>query len=110
MTCSITLSYSCNLHRNGSLDIVSVLVFFFVDRVRSNLVASRLNIDVIIIDGFFLLHTMKNVPKTFENISKKLLQMVTQFQASRIDMIFDQYFSLWRRYEMALTYLRRQPR
>ncbi|GBP52408.1 hypothetical protein EVAR_4691_1 [Eumeta japonica] len=51
------------------------------------------HIDVLIIDGFFLLHTMKNVPKTFGNISKKLLQMVTQFQASRIDVIFDQYFT-----------------
>nr|XP_037875934.1 uncharacterized protein LOC105842686 isoform X2 [Bombyx mori] len=51
------------------------------------------HIDVIIIDGFFLLHTMKNVPKTFGNISKKLLQMATQFQASRINVIFDQYFT-----------------
>lgn len=51
------------------------------------------HIDVAIIDGFFLLHTMKNVPKTFGNISKKLLQMVTQFQAARIDVVFDQYFT-----------------
>jgi len=40
-------------------------------------------IDVLIIDGFFLLHTMKNVPKTFGNISKKLLQMVTQHYKRR---------------------------
>lgn len=30
------------------------------------------HIYVIIIDGFFLLHTMKNIPKRFGNISKKL--------------------------------------
>lgn len=51
------------------------------------------HIDVLIIDGFFLLYTMKNVPKNFGNISKKMLQMVTQLQASRIDVIFDQYFT-----------------
>ncbi|KAH9633286.1 hypothetical protein HF086_000885 [Spodoptera exigua] len=50
-------------------------------------------IDVLIIDRFFLLHTMKNVPKKFGSISKKMLQMVTQLKASRIDVIFDQYFT-----------------
>ncbi|GFS69541.1 uncharacterized protein TNCV_3894021 [Trichonephila clavipes] len=51
------------------------------------------HIDVLITDGFFLLQTIKNVPKTFGNISKKLLQMVTQLQTSRIDVIFEQYFT-----------------
>lgn len=51
------------------------------------------HIDVLIIDGFFLLHTMKNVPKRFGGISRKMLQMVTQLQALRIDVIFDQYFT-----------------
>ncbi|XP_046591518.1 uncharacterized protein LOC124293671 isoform X3 [Neodiprion lecontei] len=50
-------------------------------------------IDILIIDGFFLLHTMKNVPRKFGGISKKMLQMVTQLKASRIDVIFDQYFT-----------------
>lgn len=31
------------------------------------------HIDILIIDVFFLLHTMKNVPKTFGSISKKIL-------------------------------------
>lgn len=52
-----------------------------------------LYIDVLIIDGFFLLHTMKSVPKTFGNISKKMLQMVTQLNASTYEVIFDQYFT-----------------
>lgn len=51
------------------------------------------HIDIILIDGFYLLHSMKNVPKTFGSISKKMLQMVTQLPASRFDVIFDQYFS-----------------
>ncbi|CAH0721911.1 unnamed protein product, partial [Brenthis ino] len=50
-------------------------------------------IDILIIDGFFILHSMKDVPKSFGNISKKLLKMVTQINASRIDVIFDQYFT-----------------
>ena len=36
---------------------------------------------------------MKNVPKRFGGISRKMLQMVTQLQALRIDVIFDQYFT-----------------
>ncbi|KAG8177889.1 hypothetical protein JTE90_001720 [Oedothorax gibbosus] len=51
------------------------------------------HIDIVVIDGFFVLHTMKNVPKTFGCISKKNLQMVTQLNAKRYDVIFDQYFS-----------------
>lgn len=51
------------------------------------------HIDILIIDGFFVLHTMKDVPKKFGNISKKLLQMVTQLHAQRIDVVFDQYFT-----------------
>lgn len=48
--------------------------------------------DVFLVDGFFILHSMKEVPKTFGSISKKCLQMVTKFPARRIDVIFDQYF------------------
>ncbi|GFY67179.1 hypothetical protein TNIN_145811 [Trichonephila inaurata madagascariensis] len=51
------------------------------------------HIDIVEIDGFFLLHTMKNVPKTFGSISKKMLHMVMQSNAKRFDIIFNQYFS-----------------
>ncbi|GBP23630.1 hypothetical protein EVAR_80247_1 [Eumeta japonica] len=50
------------------------------------------NIDVFLIDGFFILHSMKEVPKTFGSISKKFLQMVSKYPTRRIDVIFDQYF------------------
>lgn len=43
-----------------------------------------LYIDVLIIYGFFLLHTMKSVPKTFGNISKKMLQMVNTIKCKYI--------------------------
>lgn len=51
------------------------------------------HIDIFVIDGFFILHSMKDVPKSFGNISKKMLKMLTQFNSARIDVIFDQYFT-----------------
>lgn len=49
--------------------------------------------DIVIIDGYFLLHCMKEVPITYGNISKKILQMITNYSANRIDLIFDKYFN-----------------
>lgn len=37
---------------------------------------------------------MKNVPNTFGGISKKMLQMVIQLKVSRINVVFDQYFTM----------------
>lgn len=51
-------------------------------------------INIVLIDKFFfLLHTMRNVPRTFSAITKKRLQMITQLKTARDDVIFDQYFS-----------------
>ncbi|EZA55346.1 hypothetical protein X777_04800, partial [Ooceraea biroi] len=36
---------------------------------------------------------MKDIPRTFGNISKKIMQILTSTRAPRIDIIFDQYFS-----------------
>ncbi|GFV95586.1 hypothetical protein TNCV_4575871 [Trichonephila clavipes] len=44
-------------------------------------------------DGFFMLHIMKEVPQNFDGISKKFLKMISQFKSSRIDIVFDQYFT-----------------
>ncbi|KAK5644894.1 hypothetical protein RI129_006194 [Pyrocoelia pectoralis] len=49
--------------------------------------------DAVIFDGFFLLHTMKDIPKTFGNISKKIMSILTATHARRVDIVFDQYFS-----------------
>lgn len=51
------------------------------------------SIDVAIIDGFFLLHTIGEVPRTLGLISRKFLQMVTKYKAKHIHVIFDQYFN-----------------
>ncbi|GFW09388.1 uncharacterized protein TNCV_2066461 [Trichonephila clavipes] len=37
---------------------------------------------------------MKEVPQTFDGISKKFLKMISQFKSPRIDMVFDHYFTL----------------
>lgn len=49
--------------------------------------------DIVIVDGFFLLHTMHDIPATFGGISKKIMSIITAFKAPRVDIIFDQYFS-----------------
>ncbi|GFV61712.1 uncharacterized protein TNCV_188701 [Trichonephila clavipes] len=36
---------------------------------------------------------MKEVPQTFDGISKRFLKMISQFKSPRIDIIFDQYFT-----------------
>lgn len=40
-----------------------------------------------------MLHRMKEVPLSFCNISKKILQMVTSYNAQEIVIVFDHYFS-----------------
>lgn len=50
-------------------------------------------VDVTIIDGFFLLHTLGEIPRTFAQISKKFLQMVTQYKSSEIHLVFDLYLT-----------------
>ncbi|GFW70085.1 uncharacterized protein TNCV_2215381 [Trichonephila clavipes] len=36
---------------------------------------------------------MKEVPQTFDGISKKFLKMISEFKSPRIDIVFDQYFT-----------------
>jgi len=51
------------------------------------------HVDVVIVDGFFLIHCIKDVPHLFGNISKKILQILTSYNASCIHIIFDRYCS-----------------
>ncbi|XP_047992980.1 uncharacterized protein LOC125231567 [Leguminivora glycinivorella] len=50
-------------------------------------------LDVVIVDGFFLLHIIHDIPATFGGISQKILRILTSFKAPRVDIIFDEYFS-----------------
>lgn len=51
------------------------------------------HVDVVLVDGFFILHSLQNVPQSFGNISKKILQTITNNNASSVHIIFDRYFS-----------------
>lgn len=44
-------------------------------------------------DGFFFLNTMKDVPHTFDNISKKFLQILLVNRATTVIIIFNTYTS-----------------
>ena len=49
------------------------------------------HIDVVIVDGFYLIHPMKDVPQLFGKISKKILQILTSCNASCVHIVFDRY-------------------
>lgn len=78
----------CNLDGTICKTIKSVLLK--LSKTDSD---SPFQIDIVIIDGFFLLHCIKDVPKTFGNLSKKNLQMVTNNAATELHVTFDRYFS-----------------
>lgn len=53
-----------------------------------------LSTDVLIIDGFFVLHLLQQVPQKFGQISLKILHSITSTNnAKKIIVIFDQYKS-----------------
>ena len=47
--------------------------------------------DVMIYDGFFMLHLMKDVPSNLGNISKKMLQTICTNTAKTMVIAFDRY-------------------
>lgn len=50
-------------------------------------------IQMVIYDGFYILHQFKNLPTSFGDISKTILKRITNTSASRVDIIFDTYKS-----------------
>lgn len=48
-------------------------------------------LDVVIIDGFFYLYTLRDIPSTFGAISYNLLRNLTNHVATEIHVIFDTY-------------------
>lgn len=49
------------------------------------------NTDVIVFDGFFMFHLMKDVPQRYGKISQKMLQMCITNNAATIIIAFDRY-------------------
>ncbi|GFV19510.1 uncharacterized protein TNCV_3664421 [Trichonephila clavipes] len=81
-------------HTDGSICKTdkAQLIKVFEKKVRK-VNQQSLFFDISILDGFFMLHIMKEVPQTFDGISKKFLKMISQFKSPRIDIVFDQYFT-----------------
>lgn len=68
----------------------SILMKYLEAKLESQAPTSN---DVMLLDGFFILHLIKEVPHTFGKISTKILQIVTNFGSNLVDIIFDRYFS-----------------
>lgn len=52
---------------------------------------SSLEPDTIILDGLFILQSLKDLPATFGSVSLKLLQHISSYKCARVDVIFDTY-------------------
>lgn len=53
----------------------------------------NLECDVMMIDGFFFLHTLRDIAdQTYSKISTSILKKVVAYKANTIHLIFDQYF------------------
>lgn len=50
-------------------------------------------LDFLIVDGFFFLHTFKQMPRSFGDISKKILQSLVNTSASHVAIVLDRYFT-----------------
>ncbi|KAK5650795.1 hypothetical protein RI129_001824 [Pyrocoelia pectoralis] len=50
-------------------------------------------LDCLIIDGFFFLNTFKQMPRSFGDLSKKILQSLVNTSGSRVAIVFDRYFT-----------------
>lgn len=79
-------------HLNGTICKTdkSTLMKYLEAKVESQAAISK---NVVLLDGFFLLHLIKEVPQTFGKISTKILQIVTNFGNNRVNTVFNRYFS-----------------
>lgn len=50
-------------------------------------------VDFAIVDGFFFLNTFKEMPRSFGDVSKKILHCLVRNEASRVAIVFDRYFT-----------------
>lgn len=51
------------------------------------------NLSIVIVDGFFLLRKMKNIPVKYSLLSESFLRLILDFNSQIIIVVFDQYFS-----------------
>lgn len=80
----------CHLDESICKTVKSALLKIFEKKLVSNSPASC---DVMIYDGFFILHAMTEVLLTFGNISKKIISTFTSSNARTVTITFDRYFT-----------------
>lgn len=80
-------------HFDGTMNKTdkSVLAKILINRVHDH--GTPHNTQTAIIDGFFLLHQLKQVPEKFGDISLKILRILAMNDARCIYLIFDEYKS-----------------
>lgn len=72
----------------------SVLFKVLENEIKDELVSDTCEVcDIMIFDGFFVIHQMKDLPLTFGSISKQILKAFTASNASEIVIVFDRYFT-----------------
>ena len=54
---------------------------------------SPAHIDVKIVDGFFFLHQLREIPATFGRLANFILRQLCHFGPARTDLVFDRFFS-----------------
>lgn len=51
------------------------------------------NIDIYVVDGFFFLHLMTNLPQMWGRVAREILIRLCRFPAQQIDLVFDRVIS-----------------
>ncbi|GFU43974.1 uncharacterized protein TNCV_1878521 [Trichonephila clavipes] len=90
----LTLIPTSMCHADGSIcktDKAQLIKVF--EKKVSKVNQQSLFFDISILDSLFMLHIMKEVPQTFDGISKKFLKMISQFKSPGIDIVFNQYLT-----------------
>ncbi|CAH0562802.1 unnamed protein product [Brassicogethes aeneus] len=79
-------------HVDGSIHKTdkSVLLKSLESQITSN---EQEDIDLVVIDGFFVLHTVKEIPIQYGKIASKCLSVFLNHKSNGIAVIFDSYFS-----------------
>uniref|UniRef100_A0A6P7FYQ7 Uncharacterized protein LOC114335591 n=1 Tax=Diabrotica virgifera virgifera TaxID=50390 RepID=A0A6P7FYQ7_DIAVI len=81
-------------HMDGSINKTakSILIRELEKQVEE-IVQPPQQLDCLIVDGFFFLNTFKQMPRSFGDLSKKILQSLVNTSANSIAIVFDRYFT-----------------
>ncbi len=81
----------CFSHIDGKMNKTPKASLFNCLKKKLDIPCNPFSIDVLIIDGFFLLHLFFDLPTTFLKIASHVLSKICQTRARRVDLIFDNF-------------------